>query len=188
MDYEDKWKDEIGIIEGIIEKFQLDKSIKWGSIVYNYKGKNLLSYGGFKHYCALWFYNGVFLSDSYKVLINAQEGKTKSLRQWRFTSKDEIDESKISEYILEAIEVEEKGMKIVREKLKMLDIPAMLQAELDEDVDFESKFKNLTPGRQNEYIDHINQAKQEGTRLKRLTKIKPMILNGVGLNDKYKQN
>ena len=38
----------------------------------------------------------------------AQDGKTKSLRQWRFKSKNEIDENRILEYIIEAIEVEKK--------------------------------------------------------------------------------
>jgi len=64
-------------------------------ITYNGKGMWSIN-GGFKNYFTIWFYNGVFLKDKYKLLVTASEGKTKSLRQWRFTSMDEIDEKKFS--------------------------------------------------------------------------------------------
>ena len=116
MQNETKWQEELKMIKAIIAKHPLAKSIKWGAEVYTYNGKNVLSYGGFKDYFSIWFYNGIFLNDPYKVLVNAQQGKTKSLRQWRFASKDEIEEKIISQYISEAIEVEKKGLKIKPEK------------------------------------------------------------------------
>jgi uncharacterized protein YdeI (YjbR/CyaY-like superfamily) len=54
------------------------------------------------------------------------------------------------------------------------------------DTILKTSFAKLTPGKQKEYIIYINEAKQEATKLKRLEKIKPMILQGIGLNDKYK--
>lgn len=45
------------------------------------------------------------LQDEKKVLINTQEGVTKSMRQWRFTSKEEIDEKTILQYSEEAIQL-----------------------------------------------------------------------------------
>ncbi|MFN8273387.1 MAG: hypothetical protein U0X58_00735 [Flavobacteriaceae bacterium] len=41
-------------------------------------------------------------------MVNAQEGVTKALRQWRFYDKSEINESMILAYIAEAISNEEK--------------------------------------------------------------------------------
>ena len=41
--------------------------------------------------------------DKQKKLINAQEGVTKALRQWRFSSVDEIVPELIKAYIHEAI-------------------------------------------------------------------------------------
>src|SRR5690606_39599904 len=70
----------------------------WSSDVCSSDLKNIISFGGFKNHFALWFYNGVFLKDPYKVLVSAQE-RTKALRQWRFHSMDEIDEKIILEYI-----------------------------------------------------------------------------------------
>ncbi len=186
MQNNSQWTEELEMLANIISKQPLEKSIKWGAEVFTYNRKNVVSYGGFKNYFTIWFYNGVFMKDTYKVLVNAQEGKTKSLRQWRFTSKDEIDEKKILEYINEAIEIEKKGLKIQPEKFKPLSVPELLMNELKKDKNLETNFNKLTPGRQKEYIIYINEAKQETTKLNRLEKIKPMILQGKGLNDKYK--
>ena len=41
-----------------------------------------------RDYVGLWFYQGALLSDPQQVLINAQTGRTKASRQWRYTSAD----------------------------------------------------------------------------------------------------
>lgn len=182
-----KWTEELEVIASILNKSNLERSIKWDAEVFTYNGVNVVSYGGFKNYFTIWFYNGVFLQDPYKVLVSAQEGKTKSLRQWRFTSKEEIDEKKILEYISEAVEAEKKGLKIKPEKFKPLPVPYLLQEALEREKGLKENFEKLTPGRQKEYIVYIGEAKLEATRINRLEKIKPMIREGVGLNDKYKK-
>lgn len=186
MQNTDKWKVELEKLATIIAKAPLTKSIKWGAEVFTHNGKNVVSYGGFKNYFTVWFYNGVFLKDEYKVLMNAQEGKTKSLRQWRFTTIDEIDENKILEYIHEAIAIEDKGLKIKPVRFTPIAIPALLEVQLHKDKILKGAFEKLTPGKQKEYIIYLNEAKQEATKTTRLNKIIPMIIQGVGLNDKYK--
>jgi len=181
-----QWEKELALIASIIDKMPLEKTIKWGADVYTFNGKSVVSYGGFKNFFSIWFFNGVFLKDKYKVLVNAQEGKTKSLRQWRFASKDEIVEKRIVEYIDEAIEVEKKGLFIKQARFTPIPAPLLLENEFNKDKGLKSVFESLTPGKQKEYILYINEAKQEVTKLNRLEKIKPMILSGIGLNDKYK--
>lgn len=133
-----QWKEELALLAAILSKAPLDKSIKWGTEVFTWNGKNVVSYGGFKNYFAIWFYNGVFLSDDDGVLVNAQEGKTKSLRQWRFTSIDQIDEVKILKYVQEAIETERQGLKMKPEKFRPLPIPPILAEKLDDEYFFSS--------------------------------------------------
>ena len=186
MQNNNQWTEELELVASIINKLPLEKTIKWGAEVFTYNGKNVVSYGGFKNYFTVWFYNGVFMEDKYNVLVNAQEGKTKSLRQWRFTSIAEIDEKKIIEYINEAIEIEKKGLKIAPEKFTPIPVSEILENEFKNDKTLKTAFEKLTPGKQKEYIVYINEAKQDTTKLKRVEKIKPMILQGVGLNDKYK--
>jgi uncharacterized protein YdeI (YjbR/CyaY-like superfamily) len=186
MHKNEKWSNELSILASVIHQAPLEKTIKWGAEEFTFNGNNVVSYGGFKHYFALWFYNGVFLSDKYKVLVNAQDGKTKSLRQWRFSSVEEMDEKKILEYITEAIEIEKKGLKIEPEKFKPVEAPKLLTDAFAGDKNLDLAFKKLSPGKQKEYILYIIEAKQETTKFKRLEKIKPMVLSGVGLNDKYR--
>lgn len=182
----DSWSAELEKIAEILHKAPLEKSIKWGAEVFTFNGKNVVSYGGFRHYFAIWFFNGVFLSDPYGVLVNAQEGKTKSLRQWRFTSIKEIHEKKVLEYVKEAIAVEEKGLKMKPEKFRPAPAPLILSEAFSDDKRLKSAFDKLTPGRQKEYILYLEEARQEKTKQSRMEKIKPMILNGQGLNDRYK--
>jgi uncharacterized protein YdeI (YjbR/CyaY-like superfamily) len=186
MQDSEQWANELSMLASIIVKASLEKSIKWGSEVYTYQGKNVISYGGFRNYFALWFYNGVFLKDPYGVLVNAQEGKTKSLRQWRFTSSGEIDEKKILEYIEEAIEIENKGLKIQPARFLPVTPSDWFSQVLKKDKTLKAAFEKLTPGRQKEYILFLEEAKQESTKVKRLMKVSPMIMKGLGLNDKYR--
>ena len=180
-----QWENEIEQLHAIIRKTPLVETTKWGGPVYTYNNKNVLGIGGFKSYFGIWFYNGVFLKDEKKLLINANEENTKSLRQMRFNSANEIDEKLILAYIKEAIEIEEKGLAIPKEKKETI-IPEILQNELDKNSELLAKFNTFSPYKQREFIEHITSAKQEKTQINRLEKIIPMILEGKGLNDKYR--
>jgi uncharacterized protein YdeI (YjbR/CyaY-like superfamily) len=186
MDKNEKWQQELALLKAIIRKTGLIETIKWGTEVYTHNGKNVVSAGGFKNYFTLWFYNGVFLKDDHNVLINAQDGKTKALRQWRFTSQDGIDESLILEYIQEAIQNEEEGRVWKPKKSKQIEVPDLIFNTLTDNKELKKAFEKLPPYKQKEYIEHIDSAKRETTKAARLEKIKPLIMAGVGLNDKYK--
>lgn len=180
-----QWENEIEQLHAIIRKTSLVETTKWGGSVYTHKNKNVVGIGGFKSYFGIWFYNGVFLKDEKKLLINANEENTKSLRQMRFTSVNEIDEKLILYYINEAIEIEEKGLFIPKEKKETI-IPELLQNEMDKNQELLSKFNAFSPYKQREFIEHLTSAKQEKTQLARLEKIIPLIIEGKGLNDKYR--
>jgi uncharacterized protein YdeI (YjbR/CyaY-like superfamily) len=180
-----QWENEMEQLHAIISKMPLVETTKWGGPVYTYNNKNVLGIGGFKSYFGIWFYNGVFLKDEKKLLINANEENTKSLRQMRFNSANEIDEKLILAYIKEAIEIEEKGLAIPKEKKETI-IPEILQKELDRNFELSTKFNAFSPYKQREFIEHIISAKQEKTQINRLEKVILMILEERGLNDKYR--
>jgi uncharacterized protein YdeI (YjbR/CyaY-like superfamily) len=183
-DKQNLWTDEIEVLKSILEKTQLVETVKWGAPVYTYNGKNVVGIAGFKNYFTLWFYKGVFLKDEAGRLVSADE-KTKSLRQWRFESGSELDDKLIIKYVNEAVEIEKAGLAVKPEK-KSDAIPELLQQALEENNMLKAAFDKLTPGKQREYSEYIAEAKQEKTRLARLEKITPLILEGKGLNDKYK--
>lgn len=176
----------LSLLRDLINTTELEETLKWNAPVYTLNGKNVVGLGAFKNHFGIWFFNGVFLKDKNNLLEQAQE-KTKGLRQMRFESIDDIDKHAVLAYVTEAIENQKLGKEIKPEKMgKTIVIPKELQIALETNKNFQSAFKALTPGKQREYCEYIELAKQEKTKMSRLEKIKPMILKGVGLNDKYK--
>ena len=181
------WSEELEFLKSIIAKTELIETTKWGGCVYVLDNKNVIGIGGFKNYFTIWFFNGVFLKDEKKVLVNAQEGVTKSLRQWRFTSKDDIVEALVLDYIHEAIENEKQGKIIKTQKVGVtIEMPEIFQKELDLDKNLAEAFLKFSPYKQKEFLEYIVEAKREETKRSRIEKIKPMILENIGLNDKYR--
>jgi len=177
---------ELSVLRDIINTTELEETVKWSAPVYSLNGKNVIGLGAFKNHFGIWFFNGVFLKDEQNLLVNAQE-KTKALRQMRFESINEIDKNIVLAYVKEAIENQKLGKELKPErKGKTVVIPKELQKAIDNNKNFQKAFNALTPGKQREYCDYIETAKQEKTKLSRLEKITPMILNGIGLHDKYK--
>jgi len=183
----EQWSEALTILRTIINSTEMEETLKWSSPVYTINGKNVLGLGAFKHHFGLWFFNGIFLKDEKKLLVNAQEGKTKALRQMRFTSMHDIDNNNVLAYVKEAIENQKLGkeIKVDRSKKETI-IPEELKQDLIKDNSYSSGFNNLTPYKQREYCEYIETAKREATKTSRLEKIKPMILQGIGLHDKYK--
>jgi uncharacterized protein YdeI (YjbR/CyaY-like superfamily) len=186
MDKVNKWKEELDLLIEIISKAGLTGTIKWGTDVFTHQGKNVVGVAGFKEFFALWFYNGVFLKDEQGVLYNSQEGKTKALRQWRFYAKADINEPLILAYVHEAMQLVEDGKVHKPEKLPEPVIPDLLLQAMEEDNSLKGAFQKLSPYKQRDYIEYVSTAKRLETQQARLEKIKPLILNGLGLNDKYK--
>lgn len=177
----------LSILRNIIISTELNESIKWSAPVYDLESKNVLGLGAFKQHFCIWFFNGVFLKDEHNLLVNAQE-KTKALRQMRFTSIKEINKNVVLAYVKEAIENQRLGKEVKPAKTTKKDIiiPLELQKGLDDNSVLFDAFNLLTPSKQREYCEYISLAKREATKQSRLEKITPMILEGVGLNDKYK--
>ena len=98
-----QWEKTLNQLRKIILSTELTETLKWGMPTYTLDGINVAGLVAFKSFVAIWFLNGVFLKDKQKKLINAQEGVTKALRQWRFSSVDEIEPELIKAYIDEAI-------------------------------------------------------------------------------------
>lgn len=183
-----QWKLELEKLREVVLGCDLEETIKWGAPVYRNKGKNILGLSAFKNYVGLWFFQGGILKDTQKVLMNAQEGKTAAMRQWRFSSIEEIDIDLIRAYIKEAILNQEKGNSIKPQKnMKPLVIHPLLEKELAINTQFSKQFESFSVSKKREYADHVSEAKREATQLKRLEKIIPMVIRGVGLHDKYKK-
>lgn len=179
------FSEEILFLRKIILSTNLNETIKWGMPTYTLNGKNVVGIGAFKAHFGIWFFKGALLNDRNKVLVNTQEGKTMVMRQWRFKKDTKIDQSLVEYYINEAIEIEKRGLKITLKK-RPLFVPKELKSVFKVNEKLARIFEVLPAGKKREFADYITDAKREETKIKRLEKIIPMILDNIGLNDKYK--
>ncbi|WPY99350.1 YdeI/OmpD-associated family protein [Christiangramia sp. OXR-203] len=181
-----EWDAQLRQLIGVMEQTGLTASIKWGAPVYSLDGKNVIGLGAFKNHIAIWFFQGIFLKKNKALLVNAQEGKTKALRQIKFGQNDSINNDAIIPYIEEAIANQKAGLEL-KAKLKSLEIPEELAAILNGNKLLKTAFYDLSPGKQKEYAQYIAEAKKQATRTNRIKKIEPLILQGKGLNDRYRK-
>lgn len=172
------WNEELGQLREILLSTGLEETIKWGTPVYCLDGKNVVGITGFKAYFGLWFFQGALLKDPKQRLVNAQEGRTKAQRQWRFQSAAEIDRKLILSYVREAIALAEAGTEIKPDRDKPLEIPSELEAALKRNAKARRIFETMSKSCRREYAEYISEAKKPETRQRRLDKIMPMIEAG----------
>lgn len=180
------WEPHLIQLRELLLSSGLEETVKWGAPAYTLNGKNVVGIAAFNNHCALWFHQGALLKEHTALLHNPGKDGPKAMRQVRFGKGQEINPDLLRGYVLEAMQNQREGRVIKPAQGKTLEMPAELLAAMDEDESLKQKFENLTPGRQREYAQHIAEAKRETTKLKRLEKIKPMIKDGKGLYDKYK--
>lgn len=184
LDRSEKWQEEFEKLRMIVLDCGLTEELKWGVPCYAYQGGNIVLIHGFKEYCALLFFKGALLPDPNGILVQQTEN-VQAARQIRFTSLREITkmESILKAYVFEAIEIEKSGLEVVFKKTKEFDMPEEFREKLDKDPALKTAFEGLTPGRQRGYLPYFSSAKQAKTRISRIEKYVPQILDGKGLED-----
>lgn len=181
----DQWKAEFEQLRTIALDSQLTEELKWGHPCYTLDGSNIFLMHGFKEYCALLFMKGVLMQDPEGILIQQTEN-VQSARQIRFTTLQEIVDlaPALKAYIANAIDVEKSGVKVVLRQRTDLEYPEELIDMLEEVPGLQDAFDALTPGRQRAYVLFFSAPKQSKTRVSRIEKCVPQILEGKGLNDR----
>jgi uncharacterized protein YdeI (YjbR/CyaY-like superfamily) len=182
-----QWRDLLVELRGLLRSTGLEETIKWGVPMYTLAGKNVVGLTAFKNHAALWFVSGALLKDPQGKLVNAQEGKTRGQRQWRFAPGDTVDRAGVLAYVEEAIENQRQGKTVERSPPAPISIPPELGEALERDSGAKASFSGLAPYKQREYADYIASAKRAATRASRLDRIMPMIRQGRGLNDKFRR-
>ena len=179
-----KWQEAYQALREIILSTKLVEELKWSSPCYTCNDHNVVLIHGFKEYCALLFMKGALMKDPNSILIQ-QSKNVQAARQIRFTSVEEIIKQKsiLKSYIKEAIELEKSSSKVELKKTSEYSIPEEFKAALKNRSGLKSAFYKLTPGRQRAYLLYFSSAKQIKTRIDRIEKYLPKILDGKGIDD-----
>lgn len=181
-----EWAEVLEKLRAIMMASGMEESIKWGAPAYGINGRNVAGLAAFKNHVSIWFWQGALLSDPHGVLYNAQAEKTKALRQWRFHEAREVRTTIVRQYVKEAIENARAGKMIRPEKKKALPLPDEMKEAFKLDPGLKKAFGALSQACQREYVEYVSEAKQPATRHRRMAKSAVMILDGQGLNDRYK--
>ena len=180
------WKEETASLRTILLDCGLTEELKWGKPTYTAEdGANIALIMPLKETCALLFTKGALLKDPKGLLVQPGEN-SQSARQMRFTSLAQVGklEKAVKAVVKQAIEVEKAGLKVQFKKSTDLVYPPEFQAKLDRNTALREAFLALTPGRQRQYHLYFTGAKQSATRASRVEKAIPLILDGMGLNDR----
>lgn len=180
------WRIELETLRSIILESELTEELKWGAPCYTYQNKNVVLLSALKDAVVISFLKGSLLDDKKNILTKAGENSHVA-RIIKFTKLSEITKLKadILSFIKSAIEIENKGLKVVKET-NTTKIPVELEETLENDPALKKAFYALTPGKQRGYGIYFSQPKQAQSRINRIEKCREKILKGEGLHDAYK--
>jgi len=179
-----RWAEPLSLLRELLLFAGLVEDFKWGKPCYTINGENSIILFEFKDSCAIGFMKGALLKDEAKILVAPGE-HSQAMRMAKFTSADEVraQAETLRKYIAEAIAIEKAGLEI-EFKHAEAEMTEEFQAMLDENAALKLAFYSLTPGRQRAYLLYFADAKQSKTRIARIEKYIPRILDGKGVLDR----
>lgn len=183
VDGAESWQAEIRALRALLLDSGLAESLKWRKPCYSLDGANVAIVQPFKNFCALLFFKGALLKDTHG-LLRSQGKNTRSAMRLEFSSEDQIHCAEVMSYVRQAIEVERQGLRVEPRASSALELPDELEQALRRDDELARAFHQLTPGRQRGYALHISGAKQSKTRVARIERVAPRILEGKGMHDR----
>lgn len=164
-----------------------EENIKWGMPFFTHSGSPMCNMAAFKAHATFGFWLG-------KLVVGEGAAAETAMGQFgRLASvKDLPSDKAMIGYLKKAAKLAEAGVKsptrVPDSKPKPAPrAPAWLQAALRRDAKAAAGFQGLTPGKQREYIEWLEEAKSGETREKRLLQALEWMAEGKGRNWKYEK-
>ena len=161
----------------------IEETMKWSFPHFVYKG-SVCHMASFNEHCAFGFWKQSLLESS---AFPAEKNAMGSFG--RITSLNELpDDQTIKKLILDAVALNEKGIKVKRTAPKEraeLVVPDILNAALANNELAAETFKNFPYSKKKDYVMWITEAKSEATRDKRLATTIEWLAEGKSRNWKY---
>lgn len=179
------WRAEFVALRPVLLGAGLEEELKWYKPCYTHGGSNIVIFQPFKELCALMFFKGSLLNDPDGAL-KEQGGNTRSALRLEFRSVADVTAAQrtITALIKDAIRVEQAGLSVPkRAPSDDGPHPEELDVMLDADPALRDAWERLTPGRRRGWVLHFNGAKQSATRVARIERATPRILEGFGMHD-----
>ena len=175
-----KWSSGLEVLRSICLSAELTETLKWSHPCYVHAERNVVIFGAFLKDFRLNFFQASLLEDPFKLLQKRSEN-SQVADCLKFDHVDQVIEQKdqIQELLKNAITVAASGRKVEKSE-KVMERPDILIEILSEDAVLKKAFDALTPGRQRSYIIHLNNAKNDSTKRRRLLSAREKIFSGKG--------
>jgi uncharacterized protein YdeI (YjbR/CyaY-like superfamily) len=161
---------------------EISETVKWSMPAFEYKGI-VCGFASFKEHCTFGFWKQSLLDGEF----SSQETAMGSFG--RITSlKDLPKDAAIKKLVKQAVELNEKGIKVkktVSKEKKEVVVPDILLEALARNEAAAETFNNFSQGSRREYVEWINGAKTDATRDKRLVTTIEWLSEGKRRNWKY---
>jgi uncharacterized protein YdeI (YjbR/CyaY-like superfamily) len=165
----------------------INETMKWSFPHFVHK-QTICSMASFKSHCAFGFWKASLMQDPYQLFGDKQSamGQMGRIESIKDLPSDEI----LKEYILEALKLDEAGIKIKKVPTSAkptIEIPSIFATALDKNLKAKQHFEAFSPSHRREYLEWITEAKAENTKLKRIETAIEWLEEGKSRNWKYQK-
>lgn len=163
---------------------QADREIaedwKWGP---NFNKKGMVcGFGAFKQHVSLAFFMGAMMKDPQGILTDG--GANRHNRLLKFKASDEVDEKTLTEYVKEAVQINEQELQAPPAP-KTIHIPKDIRHALAENETAWKNFNNFAYTYRKEYVEWVQSAKRPETREKRIKETVRLSALNKKMNEQY---
>jgi len=168
---------------------EVEEKWKWSMPNFDYKGAPLAHMAAFKAHCSLGFWKASLMKNN-QLLVTHAGSKSSMGHLGPLKSLKDLPSDKIlTGFIKQGMALNDAGIKVVRHQSKrdVPEIPNYLAQAFLKNKGSEAAFLKLSPSKRREFIDWINSAKKEETKIKRTSKAIELIKQNKHLNSKYEK-
>jgi uncharacterized protein YdeI (YjbR/CyaY-like superfamily) len=164
---------------------EIEETIKWGLPYFECKGM-VGGIAAFKKHVSLGFWKGKLMSDPKGLFKGVGSTQMSALKLHAL--EDLPDDGVLIAYIREAVELNEKGVKLPTKKPseeRFLELPEDLMEALRGNAAAQTTFDGFSFTNRKDYVEWITDAKREATREKRVAQAVEWMAEGKPRNWKY---
>ena len=166
-----------------------EETLKWSMPSFTYAGGILCTMASFKEHATFGFWKGKLIQG---VSPNRNSGGEAMGNFGKLTSvKDLPSKRELTALIRQAMKLNEEGVTVPRATKAAkpaAKVPPALKAALAKNRKAAGQFESFSPSARREYIEWIDDAKQDATRERRVAQAIEWIAEGKGRNWKYQRS
>jgi uncharacterized protein YdeI (YjbR/CyaY-like superfamily) len=165
----------------------VEETMKWSIPHFDYKSEMMCSMAAFKQHCSFGFWKAALMKDP--ILVETAKSEVAMGHLGKITSvKDLPTDKKMIGWIKEAMELNDKGIKVSKaaiQPLKEIAVPEYFSKALKKNKAALKVFDAFSASAKKEYVMWLEEAKTEATRDKRMEQAIEWIAEGKQRNWKY---